>query len=161
MFERQPNPTKFFRWLVEFEVNELWVTDGFDLTDEVAIGMLANRLGYARAGDELRAQVLIAPDPVEIKTAQGYFRNPFDDVDELRASHAELLEELKEVHAALSRELAQGGRTPLHPGDLEGAIGNAERLAVTHESSDGCTILGPPGKNCGCQSCRSEFGVRR
>lgn len=26
----------------------------------------------------------------------------------------------------------------------------------THPSSDGCEIEGPPGPECGCQSCRSE-----
>ena len=62
---------KTFKWVVEFEVAEAWVADGFDLTDERALSMLANDLSWAH-GSELGAKVIKAPDPNEIRVAQGY-----------------------------------------------------------------------------------------
>jgi len=35
---------KTFRWVVEFTVDETWVADGFNLTDETATEMLAHEL---------------------------------------------------------------------------------------------------------------------
>jgi hypothetical protein len=60
-----------FKWTVEFEVDETWVADGFDLTDERALQMLANDLSYAY-GHELGAKVLKAPKPEAVRKAQGY-----------------------------------------------------------------------------------------
>jgi hypothetical protein len=68
-----PNPADdMFRWTVEFEVAETWVADGFDLTDQRAIEMLSGDLRYANVDAELGAKVITAPDPKEIRKAQGY-----------------------------------------------------------------------------------------
>jgi hypothetical protein len=64
--------SKWFKWTVEFQVHETWVEDGFDLTDERALDMLAHDLSYANIGTELKAKVLDAPSPMRIKKAQGY-----------------------------------------------------------------------------------------
>jgi hypothetical protein len=66
----EPDPTKFYRWIVEFGVNAVWVADGFDLDDERAMDMLQHHLGYARE-DELRAKVHFAPNPVDVRLEQG------------------------------------------------------------------------------------------
>ena len=63
--------SKRFKWVVEFEVDETWVTDGFELTDERALEMLASDLAYAY-GHELGAKVIKAPDPLRVAKAQGY-----------------------------------------------------------------------------------------
>lgn len=62
---------KFYKWTVEFEVSSTWVEDGFDLTDDRALSMLAHDLRYAR-GDELRARVTQAPSAKDIRREQGY-----------------------------------------------------------------------------------------
>lgn len=62
---------KKFKWTVEFEVSAVWVADGFDLTDERALSMLANDLRFAHTG-ELGAKVIKAPDVNKIRIAQGY-----------------------------------------------------------------------------------------
>jgi hypothetical protein len=49
-----------FTWTVEFKVSGTWVADGFNLTDDRAMTMLRNALGWAR-DDELGARVLAAP----------------------------------------------------------------------------------------------------
>ena len=59
------------KWLVELEVDETWIADGFDLTDERAKDMLAKDLQYAH-GTELSAKVIKAPDPKVIRKLQGY-----------------------------------------------------------------------------------------
>ena len=60
---------KTFKWVVEFEVTETWVEDGFDINEDRAQDMLANALPYAY-GHELKAKVIKAPDPKYIKKAQ-------------------------------------------------------------------------------------------
>lgn len=62
---------KRFKWTVELTVDETWVADGFDLTDERALAMLAGDLSYAY-GYELGAKVLKAPKKDDILKAQGY-----------------------------------------------------------------------------------------
>ena len=59
------------RWTVEFAVDESWVADGFDLTDERAKEMLATDLGYAY-GHELGAKVLKYPSAERVARLQGY-----------------------------------------------------------------------------------------
>ena len=61
---------KRFRWTVEFEVDQVWIEDGFNLDDEVATEMLSERLGWAYPW-ERSAKVIQAPDPAEIRRAQG------------------------------------------------------------------------------------------
>lgn len=61
---------KTFKWTVEFEVSENWVADGFTLTDERALAMLANDLSYAY-GHELGAKVIKHPSRMAVLTAFG------------------------------------------------------------------------------------------
>lgn len=60
-----------FKWTVEFEVTEAWVEDGFEITAERALDMLANALPYAY-GSELKAKVVKAPAQAIIRKTQGY-----------------------------------------------------------------------------------------
>jgi hypothetical protein len=62
---------KTFKWVVEFEVTETWVEDGFNITQGRAIDMMANALPYA-SGAEFKATVLKAPDAKLIRKTQGY-----------------------------------------------------------------------------------------
>jgi len=60
-----------FKWTVEFEVDECWVADGFNLTDERALAMLTADLCYANS-EELKAKVIKSPDVERIAKVQGY-----------------------------------------------------------------------------------------
>ena len=62
---------KTFKWVVEFEVTETWVEDGFDITQDRAADMMANALPYAD-GSEFKAKVLQAPDAKLIRKTQGF-----------------------------------------------------------------------------------------
>jgi len=62
---------KSFKWVVEFEVTENWVEDGFNITNQKAIGMIENVLPYA-SGAEFKAKVISAPDATLIRKTQGY-----------------------------------------------------------------------------------------
>jgi hypothetical protein len=62
---------KTFKWVVEFEVAESWVEDGFDLTQDRAMEIIANALPFAN-DDEIKALVLKAPEAKLIRTTQGY-----------------------------------------------------------------------------------------
>lgn len=59
------------KWTVEFSVDKSWVEDGFDLTKDRALDMLANDLRYANIGTELDAKVIKCPDKKLIKKLQG------------------------------------------------------------------------------------------
>ncbi len=61
-----------FKWTVEFEVDEIWVADGFDLDDDRAINMLNMDLTLAMRDSEIKAKVLKAPDKATIRRVQGY-----------------------------------------------------------------------------------------
>lgn len=62
---------KRFKWVVEFEVDETWVEDGFDLTDERALDIIRDALPYAYEF-EVGAKVLSAPPADEVAHAMGY-----------------------------------------------------------------------------------------
>ena len=62
---------KTYKWTVTFEIDETWVADGFEMTDERAHEIIWNALPYA-TGDELQAKVIKAPSQAAIKKAQGY-----------------------------------------------------------------------------------------
>ena len=64
---------KRFKWTIEIEVDETWVADGFNLTDDSATEMLGKRLGWAYS-HEFSARVLTSPPPVEIQRAQGFLK---------------------------------------------------------------------------------------
>lgn len=58
------------KWTVEFWVDDSWVEDGFDLTDERALDMLSNDLGYATIGTELDVKVISKPSKTAIQQLQ-------------------------------------------------------------------------------------------
>ena len=62
---------KTFKWTVEFEVDETWVADGFDLDDERAQDMIQNDLRLATSF-EAKAKVIKSPPAKAIRKAQGY-----------------------------------------------------------------------------------------
>jgi hypothetical protein len=62
---------KKFRWVVEFEVSENWVADGFELTKDRAKAMIENDLAFAHSA-ETKAKILKAPNTKEILKVQGY-----------------------------------------------------------------------------------------
>lgn len=64
-------PIKKLKWTVEFEVSENWVADGFEFSDELALEMLSDVLGYAYER-ELGARVVKAPSQLKIAKIQGY-----------------------------------------------------------------------------------------
>lgn len=61
-----------FKWTVEFEVAESWVADGFIMTDDRALQMLASDLGWADIDNELSAKVILHPNLDRVAKAQGY-----------------------------------------------------------------------------------------
>lgn len=64
-----------FSWLVRFTVDPAWVADGFAITDDRALDMLASEVNCAHIGTELAAAVIEAPSPLQIVREQGYSRN--------------------------------------------------------------------------------------
>lgn len=71
MRDDEPNPNKFFKWVVEIEVNETWVADGFEIDADMIQEMIQERIGYSYE-QETRARIVKAPDPRAIRVAQGY-----------------------------------------------------------------------------------------
>jgi len=61
---------KTFKWVVEFEVTENWVENGFNITEDRANDMIANALPYAY-GSEYKATVLKSPKATLIAKTQG------------------------------------------------------------------------------------------
>lgn len=59
------------KYTVEFSIDDSWIADGFDLTDERAKEMLARNLPYA-FNHELNAKVIKAPDALKVAKLQGY-----------------------------------------------------------------------------------------
>jgi hypothetical protein len=62
---------KTFKWVVEFEVTENWIADGFNITDQKVTGMIEQALPFA-SGAEFSAKVIKAPDAKLIRKTQGY-----------------------------------------------------------------------------------------
>ena len=62
---------KAYRWVVEIEIDPLWVGDGFDLDEQRVLDMLLADLNYART-HEVSASIVSAPDPRQIRAEQGY-----------------------------------------------------------------------------------------
>lgn len=60
-----------FKWVIEVEVDEIWVADGFNLTKERAEGIMQKALPYSYS-HETAVKIISAPDPKEILIAQGY-----------------------------------------------------------------------------------------
>lgn len=59
------------KFVVEFQVDESWVADGFNPDDDRAKSMLAHSLPYAD-GSELKARVLIPIDQKKAAKLMGY-----------------------------------------------------------------------------------------
>jgi hypothetical protein len=67
---KESEKMKTFKWVVEFEVTENWVEDGFNLTEDRANDMIANALPYAY-GSEYKATVIKSPSAKLIAKIQG------------------------------------------------------------------------------------------
>jgi hypothetical protein len=61
---------KSFKWVVEFEVTQNWVEDGFNITEDRANDMLANALPYAY-GSEYKVKIIKSPNAELISKIQG------------------------------------------------------------------------------------------
>lgn len=109
---------KPFTWTVSFTVAPLWVQDGFTLSDERALSMLASEIGTAAEG-ELSAKVLVAPSPADIAKAQGYQKDSMG-------------------HIAAVREFREGAP---HEGVVASALTQARRLldSVAFVANEGDT----------------------
>lgn len=59
------------KWTIEISVDDSWVADGFDMTDERAKEMLASTLPYAY-GHEILAKVTKYADATKVGELQGY-----------------------------------------------------------------------------------------
>jgi hypothetical protein len=62
---------KRFKWVVEIEVDEKWVADGFDLTNENITDRFQDMLPYATS-NEVSGKILKAPSKKAIRVVQGY-----------------------------------------------------------------------------------------
>ena len=62
---------KKFKWVVEFEVTEKWVADGFQIDQRRAFNMIEGVLPFA-SGGEFKATVIKSPDAKLIRKTQGY-----------------------------------------------------------------------------------------
>src|ERR1700756_4447232 len=63
---------KQYTWIVQMQVASEWVADGFALTDERALRMLASDCDFADMSTELSAKVIASPSPLKIAREQGY-----------------------------------------------------------------------------------------
>jgi hypothetical protein len=61
--------SKKFKWVVEFEIPEDWVRDGFDLTDKIATGLLSHFPFISKGAS---AKVTKAPSSRRMLLAQGH-----------------------------------------------------------------------------------------
>ena len=61
----------FSKWVLEVEIADAWVMDGFELTAERAHSIFAYHLEWAE-GSEIRTKVLHAPPQADIRKLQGY-----------------------------------------------------------------------------------------
>jgi hypothetical protein len=63
--------TASYRWTVEFQVDAVWVADGYNLTAERAKEMLAGELRDAFE-HEIAARIISAPHPAAILAERGH-----------------------------------------------------------------------------------------
>ena len=61
---------KKLKWVIEIEVSENWVEDGFNLTDDNVVNWIANALPYAY-GFEIGGKVKKAPNPKLLAKLRG------------------------------------------------------------------------------------------
>jgi hypothetical protein len=62
---------KRFKWTLSVEVDETWVADGFDFTPDRVQEMSESLIAYAYPS-EVKVKVVTAPDPRDVRRAQGY-----------------------------------------------------------------------------------------
>lgn len=62
---------KTFKWVVEIEVDETWVADGYEATaDRVKEAILGHSLGFAYE-NEIKVRQISKPSDKSIRIAQG------------------------------------------------------------------------------------------
>ena len=59
---------KTVSWTVKFTIDECWITDGFELTKDMAKDMIENALPFSKD----KVKVLVGPPRKYIRKAQGY-----------------------------------------------------------------------------------------
>ncbi|EPC4020290.1 hypothetical protein ACRZPD_000265 [Enterobacter kobei] len=69
---KNSEPVRPYTYVVRFDIAPLWIADGFILSDETALAMLAECLDYACDATELAARVLVAPNSARIEDEQEY-----------------------------------------------------------------------------------------
>ena len=62
---------KRYTWIIQITVDETWVEDGFDLTEEGTKNMIETALPYSWS-HETSVKVLQSPTKESIRKAQGY-----------------------------------------------------------------------------------------
>lgn len=62
---------RFQSWTVEIAMDELWVADGFDLTDQGMHDIMTSHFGHVH-GHEVKCKVLKRPADEVIAKLQGY-----------------------------------------------------------------------------------------
>ena len=59
------------KWIVQIEVDDSWVADGFDLDKDRLLDMVANDLNQAHEW-EIKVKIIHHPDVKVIRKLQGY-----------------------------------------------------------------------------------------
>jgi hypothetical protein len=59
-YDDEPRADKFYTWVVEFQVNEIWVADGFNLTDKRAKKWIERDLLFSFP-EETKTKVIQSP----------------------------------------------------------------------------------------------------
>ena len=67
----EPNPNRFYKWIVEIEISEVWVADGFEITADDVQEMIQKQIGYSYE-HETRVRIVKSPTVEEIRLTQGY-----------------------------------------------------------------------------------------
>lgn len=62
------------KWVIEIEVDDMWVADGFDPDDRWVEEMMQRELSLAY-GHEVGGRIISAPDRDDINELQGYPRD--------------------------------------------------------------------------------------
>lgn len=60
-----------FKWIIEVEVDEMWVADGFELDDRRVEDIMMHTLPHAYS-HEIGGRVISGPPEEEIARAQGF-----------------------------------------------------------------------------------------
>lgn len=131
---------KPFTWIVRFTVAPLWVQDGFSISDERAIEMLAASIGFG-SSSELQAKVLEAPSALHIARMQGYAPTDYRSgavVRELLAS----VGEVGVLHNALikARDLLNSVAFVATEGDTNGPLDRIRDALALIDARQGAAV---------------------